>query len=222
MSTSLKQLQEYLVNTVKGTSGTHGYSSLNDLKNLVNNMITVRSGAPPASGSGSYSGVICTGHTTKKMYDSSGLSLGDIKSFSDSYLKKCTCDGGHTVKVAYCPSRTTCTCVSQNDTCACDWDECSCNSVSCTFNCDCRSVEVEHRCSCDVDDYGCDCVVEVGNECTCQSRTAKTDCEGKGSDADEWGCTFNCYCQNRSACGTVSVSCQCNARCTCNQLKTFS
>ena len=205
MGLSLRELKEELM-AKQGYTITPHHNQLSDLKALVDDMVNVRSQNPPSSGSGSYSGVTCSGHTAPGEYN---LSLGDISNLD---IKGCSC---HTVKdtTAYCRSRTyTCSCNSNTPTC-------TCNSRT-PVSCDCQNRS--SICSCHAGNVG---------GCRCQARTTSCECENRIGCMSNYitSCTCNsrtpepCNCQSRtSSCGSRNTtSCTCNGRCACNSEKRF-
>ena len=249
MSTSLLQLRTELM--ARGGYGDNPPGGdLKRLRDLVNNMLFIRS-IPLSEDCTKVdrSGSLCTGHTSKTSYDYPGLSLGDIKVFSDAHLKVCTCDADHKVGCECkseidcgCVNRTSCSCVNRTS-CSCVSESCTCNTTWCPWNCDCESRTGEGNCSCNSDNCGChnrtagsdmmcewdvtDCSCEM-TYCTCQSRSASDPCTSYDAYPVDT-CNYNCGCENRTACSGVSVTCscntqngcQCNNRCSCNAVRTF-
>lgn len=221
MGLSLLELRNELVGK-GGITVTANYGHLNHLKDIVNNMLTVRSTAisPTCTTVFARTGSSCTGHTSKRTYDSTGTSLRDIQAFSDAHLKRCTCD---TVKTTGCEcmSNQSCECVS-NDSCDCEsrsgcsWhmdDSCDCQGVQ---SCDCESRS--GYCDGYAIEYGgvvCDCEYRCGDvsTCSCQSVCSNNCVCNSESDCD-WYVT-DCGCDNRTGCA-------CNTRCSCNAVRNFS
>lgn len=200
MGLSLRELKEELI-AKGGYTITPNHSQLADLKSLVDDMLNVRSGSPPGSGSGYRSGTTCNGHQAINDYE---LSLGNI---GDLDIKGCSCNSVNDT-TAYCRSRTyTCSCNSNTPTCTCNGRTSS--------SCDCQNRINWPQCSCN--SRTCSLVGNTGNVCECVSRFT------------EYGCTCNsrtsesCNCQSRtSSCGSRNTtSCTCNGRCACNSEKRF-
>lgn len=189
MSLSLRELKEYL-KSKGGYSTEPNHSQLQDLKSLVDDMMEQRSGTPPSSGSGSYSGVTCTEHMPVGDYN---LSLGDINTLD---IKGCSCNEVNDT-TGYCTGRT------YRPTCSCNVDTyCDCESRTYASACICNSRTPEM----------CECQSRTGT-CTCDMRTA-CDCKTRTAAAT---CTCNtrggtCDCQSR----TYTSTCTCNGRCACN------
>ncbi len=237
MGLSLRELKDTLISK-GGYTITPAYTQLADLKSLVDNMMAVRSGAAPGSGSGSYSGITCTGHQNVGNYS---LSLGDINALN---IKGCSCDSV-TNTTGYCTSRTggnscscddrtgscdcvsrtsnpictcnlnaTCTCQNRtgHDVCGCDYDTCQCQMRTKNGEEDCQCYSRTESCICE-DVYAPICTCNLNATCTCQNRTAESVCS---CNVRASGSGF-CDCESRTASG----ACQCNGRCACNTEKRF-
>ena len=204
MGLSLRELKEQLI-AKQGYTITPNHNQLSDLKELVDDMMNVRSESPPSSGSGYYSGTNCIGHIIPTEYN---LSLGDI---ADLDIKGCSC---HTVNdtTAYCRSRTySCSCNSNTPTC-------NCNSRTAT-TCNCQSrIEMcgSHGPCNSVSDTMCFCKSRTDEGCWVHGHSPACTCNTRTSDP--------CECVSRtSSCGSRNTtSCTCNGRCACNSEKRFS
>lgn len=236
----------------EGYTVTPGRSQLDDLKQLVNNMLAVR--RAPLVGSGptdNISGSVCPGHTSKRVYDSSNLSLDGFLRFNDSYIEPCSCDSDTNVACECedntdcgCVDRTSCECVAV-PSCSCVNDICESNTEWCPSNYTCECVDRTSEPACDCNTLcecqsnlvyndqgkwirGCDCAIRT---CPCQGRTIQDVCSGYEGDA--WPvtqCPSNCGCESRdSTCDAktvtpecpANISCTCDDRCSCNAVRTF-
>lgn len=198
MGLSLRELKDYLIEK-GGYTITPSHNQLTDLKILVDDMMNVRSENPPSTGSGSYSGTNCIGHTIQSGYK---LSLGDINALD---IKGCSC---HTVNdtTAYCRSRTY---------------SCSCNSNAPTCTCNGRTVIT---CDCRVRTAICSCNQRNAMEGTCPNVIVNDTIWEEVWCSCDTRTSSPCNCQGRtSSCGSRSTtSCTCNGRCACNAEKRFS
>lgn len=229
MALSLRELMNTMI-AKQGYLISPQYRQILDLKNLVNDMYSVRN----ASGS------VCTGHSGTTY--TGKLSLGDINSVV-SAIKACSC---HTVSrtVCDCQGRTggsSCDCYSRSPSCSCYNRTapigCTCNSrdAACggchsrTSVSGCQTV-YDDSCQCFNRTTSCQCVVRT-ETCTCLSRTGEPMCQCYGRsptcDCQSRSGGSSCDCDSRdSACGcqsrTGTSACNCDGRCSCQAVKEFS
>lgn len=204
---SLRQLKEKLIEK-KGYTAEPKHSQLQDLKELVNDMISYRS----------RSGVQCSGHIARDFEEP--LSLGNIEDFSND-IKPQIC-ASHVERVCNCRSRSGCSCNSYTSSC-------TCNSRTPT-SCDCQSRTYQDKCSGYIDQCSCDYDYNgndstTGGFCSCESRTSSCTCNNR-TLVQPCSCNYRtgseCNCQSRtSSCGYNTSSCSCNSRCSCDTVETY-
>lgn len=221
MPLSLSELKEYLI-TKEGYDISPRASSLDDLKQLLNNMYQVRNQNT------------CVSHIGTS-YEGS-LSLGDMYDVGQS-LKPCSCNSYKHI-VCSCQSRTaTSTCVCNDRAtgsgfCNCEnrtyLSTCTCNVRTNTV-CNCQSRTHEPSCTlkerhlegppskaCVSDVW---CVTNTRAVCSCENRTAGL--------VDHNSLVLYCNCYTRTAVeacdcnGRTNPDCDCRIRvgqshCTCN------
>jgi hypothetical protein len=176
-----------LHNALEAKGGDLGsYTSLQNLKTLLNNLGSVRTTTYPVdAGQDIVGAVTCTAHDPTKFPYADGLSLGQVSDWS-AYLKQMTCDNNLRV-VSYCTSRTDYTCTSRTArVCECyAQGHCSCLSRTA---CDCNPRTTCYMCGSRTGTI-CECNAQI--DCSCNTRTA-CDCNGR----------TNCYCDSRCGCNT--------------------
>lgn len=248
MSLSLRELKEYLKNK-GGYSIEPNHNQLKDLRDLVDDMMEQRSGTPPSTGSGSYSGITCIGHTPVGDYN---LSLGDINTLD---IKGCSCNEVNDT-TGYCTGRTytptcicdvdtycncrsrtsasTCECNTRTGTCECQSRGTACECHGRIKPCTCVSRTLAYTCICNDRTGTCDCQVRTYADrcagvvwCDCFSRTGSCTCNTRTAcDCQSRTYASTCYCNYRTGtCNCVSrtytSTCTCNGRCACNAENRF-
>lgn len=203
MGKSLRELKERLM-ALGGRTIEPNHRDFQDLKTLITDMMSVRNNPPPSSGSGYYSGTVCSTHSDVGSY---ALSESDI---DDLVISGCSCDSVND-RTPYCSSRTTCLCHSRTSS------SCSCHSrTACT--CDGRTT---YSCTC-YDRTACTCNSET--TCTCQNRTSSVACTSRYSATNK-SCegqhitqsSHTSFCSGHSYDGSLHIvmrSCTCNTRTT--------
>lgn len=188
MGKSLRELKEKLM-ALGGRTIEPNHRDFLDLKELIDDMMTVRENTLSSDTGGDYSGSTCATHNTISNY---GLSEGDVDELS---IKNCACNTV-TDSTPFCSSRT-------------GVDVCRCNGRT-SWNCSC---EYRTACTCNTVNT-CTCNTQpdssFGYTCTCQSRTRVADCQGK---------VIECTCRSRTKPPSGGAYCDCYNRvtCACNQ-----
>lgn len=204
MGQSLYELHVLLENKLPTTGN---YSSLQDLKSLLNTLgsAAVRANTLPVDDGSDLSGIVCTGHTPADFPYTGGLSLGQINDRLPTLIQM-QCDNqvwstgycvSRTAVVCECNSRTLCDCVSRTD-------------YICTARCSCAGrtgvAAVQPECECDGRFIFCLCETRVCSyDCQCNGRTS-CNCNTRTD--------VQCSCNSRTAC-------YCNVRCACNTVDYF-
>ena len=206
----------------QGYTVTPQHRHLQDLKNLLDDLYSVRAGAH------------CPSHTGSEY--TGNLSVGDMNQALDNEIAPCSC---HERK------QTVCDCVNRTGIAACDCNvrtgpcncqsrtsaaSCSCNLRGGACSCDTRTNAGGGSCWCQsrgsVDEscnycscwYNCACNVHY--YCDCQSRTSQCFCQSRTSAAT-CSCdvrTSSCVCASR----TSTPTCDCDGRCSCDTVKEFT
>jgi hypothetical protein len=235
---SLKGLRNRIETEKKGYTNTLAHDSLLTLKNLINNMYTIRSGT---------TGVRCTTHTGTAY--TGKLSIGEMNTTLNS-LTACTCDAQtEQGSSCLCNGRTACSCQSRTTNyTACDCEsrtaDGSCSGYTAPTSdqicwdrtyqnaCDANVALCIPNCYCNGRTTSCDCVSRtVYPYCNCQDRVFMNICECNTRTAPAT-CTCNnrgsvCSCVSRtdsytSCTSNVGADCASRTACTCNTVKIFT